>query len=144
MTLPNLSIHYGRFLPSKVWLPYAKPTPEQVSPSGEVERVQVMKTEEKGSDVNLATHLLVDAFQKSYEAAAIVTNDSDLYEPIRVVAQDLGFPVVIINPHRHPSRDLVSLKIGMRQIREGVLQESQFPDTLTDATGRISKPLEWR
>ena len=28
--------------------------------------VQVMKSEEKGSDVNLATYLLVDAFDKEY------------------------------------------------------------------------------
>jgi len=34
------------------------------------------KSEEKGSDVNIATYLLVDAFDDQYETAVVVTNDS--------------------------------------------------------------------
>jgi len=44
---------------------------------------RVIKTEEKGSDVNLATHLLHDAHRGWFEAAVIVSNDSDLLEPIK-------------------------------------------------------------
>ena len=40
--------------------------------------LRVMKTEEKGSDVNLATHLLVDAFDDAFNIAVIISNDSDL------------------------------------------------------------------
>ena len=36
--------------------------------------VQVMKSEEKGSDVNIATYLLVDAFDDEYEAAVVISN----------------------------------------------------------------------
>jgi len=39
--------------------------------------VKVIKTEEKGSDVNLATYLLVDAFRDDAEAFVVVSNDSD-------------------------------------------------------------------
>jgi hypothetical protein len=46
--------------------------------------VKVVKNEEKGSDVNLATCLLIDAFDKAFDAAVVITNDSDLAEPIRV------------------------------------------------------------
>jgi len=49
------------------------------------QRVWVDKTEEKGSDVNLATHLLHDGFRGMFEAAVLITNDSDLTEPVRVV-----------------------------------------------------------
>ena len=38
----------------------------------------MIKTEEKGSDVNLATYLLVDAFRNDADAFAGVSNDSDL------------------------------------------------------------------
>jgi hypothetical protein len=31
----------------------------------------VIKTEEKGSDVNLATHLLIDGFDDAYELAVV-------------------------------------------------------------------------
>jgi uncharacterized LabA/DUF88 family protein len=47
--------------------------------------IRVIKTEEKGSDVNLATELLVDGFNNDYEIAIIVSNDSDLLMPIQVV-----------------------------------------------------------
>ena len=35
--------------------------------------------------MNLATYLLLDAFDDDYDAAIVVSNDSDLVEPIRVV-----------------------------------------------------------
>jgi uncharacterized LabA/DUF88 family protein len=51
--------------------------------------VRVTKTEEKGSDVNIATHLLMDAFDDAYELAVIISNDSDLLEPIKVVTASI-------------------------------------------------------
>lgn len=56
-----------------------------------------MPTEEKGSDVNLATYLLADAFRGDCQTAVVVTNDSDLAEPIRVISQELSIPVGLIN-----------------------------------------------
>jgi hypothetical protein len=52
-TLPKVSIHYGHFLESVTRMPKSNPPPNTV---------EVIKREEKGSDVNLATYLLVDAF----------------------------------------------------------------------------------
>jgi len=80
-TLPNISISYGRFLTTKTMMPLADPPP-----SGP-KFVRVIKTEEKGSDVNLASHLLLDAFRNDASAAFVVSNDSDLLEPIRIVRQ---------------------------------------------------------
>ena len=55
--------------------------------------VLVFKVEEKGSDVNLASHLLFDAFRGAFDAAAVLSNDSDLVEPIRIVTKELSrFP----------------------------------------------------
>ena len=62
--------------------------------------VQVMKSEEKGSDVNLATYLLVDAFDDDYEMAVVVTNDSDLAEPIRLVRQKFRKKVLVLTSVR--------------------------------------------
>lgn len=55
-TLGNVSIHYGRYQSNIVKMPLANPA------RGQSRMVEVIKSEEKGSDVNLATHLLVDAF----------------------------------------------------------------------------------
>ena len=62
--------------------------------------MEVVKTEEKGSDVNLATHLLYDGFKNDYEVAVVVSNDSDLLEPVRV-ARSLGLTVGVLNPQKN-------------------------------------------
>src|SRR5690606_8696650 len=79
-TLPQVSIHLGHFLTHEVTMPDAADWK-----NGRYTGRQVMKTEEKGSDVNLATYLLVDAFDDVFDVAVIVSNDSDLKEPISVV-----------------------------------------------------------
>jgi hypothetical protein len=105
--------------------------------------VRVIKTEEKGSDVNIATHLLMDACDDAYELAVIASNDSDLLAPIRVVTQRLGKPVGILNPHRVPSVALLPHARFVKQIRRGVLANSQFPNLLNDSRGNFSKPARW-
>ena len=51
--------------------------------------VRVLKREEKGTDVNLASHLLVDAFENKYKGAVIVSNDSDLFTPMQMIKQSI-------------------------------------------------------
>jgi hypothetical protein len=43
----------------------------------------VYHTEEKGSDVNLATRLILDGLDGLWEEAIVISNDSDLESPIR-------------------------------------------------------------
>ena len=50
-----------------------------VPPTKQTEIVSVLKLEEKQSDVNLATALLVDGFNSDYDAAVIVSNDTDCW-----------------------------------------------------------------
>lgn len=56
----------------------------------------VARREEKGSDVNVAAHLLVDVLQADVDAAVVVSNDSDLKLPIQVVRSHV--PVGLVNP----------------------------------------------
>ncbi len=135
-TIPGLEIHYGHFLEHIVPM-------RSVDNAGNPGRVvKVIKTEEKGSDVNLASHLLFDGFRDEYEAAVLVTNDSDLAEPVRL-AKTLGKTVGILNPHDKPSRTLLPLADFYKPIRSGVLAACQFPPELKDAKGTIRKPPEW-
>lgn len=55
---------------------------ENVNPPPPVCRV--WKNEEKGSDVNLAIHLLNDAWNNRFDVAVVVSNDSDLAEAMRL------------------------------------------------------------
>jgi hypothetical protein len=104
---------------------------------------RVIKTEEKGSDVNLATHLLHDAHRGRFDVAVIVSNDADLLEPIRIVREELGKKVGILNPHKRPSRALLPHLDFIKPIRAGVLRASQFPATMTDQHGIFTKPAAW-
>lgn len=139
-TIPHLSIHLGSYLEKPVRMPIHPPPP--AGPK----TVQVMKSEEKGSDVNLACYLLVDAFDDDYEAAVVVSNDSDLAEPIRLVRQKFGKKVLVLHPCG-PGR---ALSVELRRVATkslivdaSLLPASQFPATLTDPHGTIHKPARW-
>jgi hypothetical protein len=52
----------------------------------------------------------------------------------------------LLDPNRNPnrySRELTAAATSFKPIREGVLRASQFPGTLTDAVGTITKPASW-
>jgi NYN domain-containing protein len=139
-TRSTMSIHLGHFLTKPAKLPLANPAP------GGPKFADVLRTEEKGSDVNLATYLLADAFRHDADAFVIISNDSDLTEPMRIVRHELGLVVGLVNPHpaKRRSHALLSCKpTFFKQIRPGILANSQFPAQLTDRAGTISKPSGW-
>lgn len=106
--------------------------------------VSVIKTEEKGSDVNLASHLLIDGFEHRYDVALVVTNDSDLSTPVQYVRDQLKLTVIIINPDETKTSQMLALAASeLRQLRTGVLTAAQFPDPLHHAKGIICKPSTW-
>jgi hypothetical protein len=87
--------------------------------------------------------LLADAYHGEYDVAVVVSNDSDLLAPIRIVRSELRKKVGILNPQTHPSRVLLANADFFKSIRPGVLAASQFPPTLTDAHGTFHKPGSW-
>ena len=137
-TIPNLSVHYGQFRTHIVSRPLATP-----SPAGPT-TVEVLDTKEKGSDVNLASYLLFDGFNKEYQQAVVISNDSDLVEPIRLANVELGLPVGVLHPYPNQHIwELDNAALFYRPIRERVLRASQFSTILTDAHGTITKPTSW-
>ncbi|MEN9844026.1 MAG: hypothetical protein RLZZ612_1855 [Pseudomonadota bacterium] len=136
-TLPKVSVHLGHFLVHEVTMPL-------VVPSGQPQQyAKVIKTEEKGSDVNLSTHLLHDAHMNRFDVAVVVSNDSDLLGTIKIVRNELGKKVGVLNPQKNPSRAILPHIDFIKQIREGVLRESQFPAQMQDAKGHFTKPMSW-
>lgn len=103
----------------------------------------VLKTEEKGSDVNLAAFLLRDAYRKACDCAVIVSNDSDLLTPIRLAKTDCGLAIGLILPRAKGSVELKKLADFKVDPRIHVLSRAQLPATLTDANGVIQKPATW-
>lgn len=138
-TVPNLEIHYGHFLTHEVSMPDAA-----AWNAGNFHARRVIKTEEKGSDVNLATHLLMDAFDGLFDVAVIISNDSDLAEPIKLVRQRFGKAVGLLG-HRsvRVSGKLKPLASFIRSFPTSALAKAQFPNQLKDGTGVFSKPPTW-
>jgi len=133
-TIPNLSIIEGHFSVKNVWM----------MKSDNSGTVRVIKTEEKGSDVNLASYILTDAYDNLYDVAVIISNDSDLEYPISYVKSRLGKIVGLLNPHPHPSVVLMRHKDFYKPIRASVLAASQFPDQMADSAGTFHCPSVWR
>lgn len=136
-TLQNVEIVYGHFLSHEVIMPLVEPAP------GNSKFVKVIKTEEKGSDVNLAVHLLHDAYQARYECAVVISGDSDLLAAVQIVMDELKKPVGVINPQKRLCQVLLKQATFYKHIRSGVLAASQFPENFSDQKGIIAKPKEW-
>ena len=138
-TLPGFKAYYGAFRSGTKRRPLAEPMP------GLPDYVLIRDSEEKGSDVNLATRLLVDGFNGEYEQAVIVSNDADFAGAMRYVRDDLGLRVTLVNPDRRNTspRDLADAATYVKRLWKGHLRRSQLPDTLTDEVGIITKPNAW-
>jgi len=136
-TIPILQIIYGHYLSHVVWMPLANTTP------GQERFVQVMKTEEKGSDVNLTSIMLVDAADNAFDCAVIISGDSDLKTPVQLVQNRFHKTVGVINPQKIKCRAFETTARFYKHIRESALAASQFPPVLTDKLGTFHKPSSW-
>lgn len=135
-TLPLVTIHYGQFLTSvRSMVVHPVTSPPTFA--------TVVKTEEKGSDVNLASMLLLDCFNGQWDQAVVVSADSDLMLPISLVQKEFGKPVGVLFPTRREGAVLRKTASFARRISENVLKASQLPESVTDRTGTITKPSSW-
>ena len=87
--------------------------------------------------------MLVDGYEKDYEQAVIISNDSDLITTIEIIQNRLHLKVGVLNPHRNISWALKNVADFYRPIREGVLRANQLPQTLADSNGTITRPTSW-
>ncbi|MBX3114616.1 MAG: NYN domain-containing protein [Fimbriimonadaceae bacterium] len=103
----------------------------------------VAKTEEKGSDVKLASHLVRDAYLDRFEKAIVITNDSDQVEPVSIV-HSLGKKVILVCPktkdHKLP-REFTGRCAFMLKLHNAVLNRCQMPDPVSVNGRVIHKPV---
>lgn len=103
---------------------------------------EVHTMEEKGSDVNLAVHLLNDAWKGLFDVAAVISNDTDLITPIRMVTTERNKVVYIVCPGRWQAAPrLVSVASHVRHIHRSMLAAAQLPSPIPNTT--ITKPTSW-
>ncbi|GAB18512.1 hypothetical protein GOEFS_055_00250 [Gordonia effusa NBRC 100432] len=107
--------------------------------------VQVARREEKGSDVNVASHLLVDTLSGKVDAAVVISNDSDLKFPITFARNKI--PIGMVNPTKgYPAGGLSGDRRDgagghwWYQLSSEDFTSSQLPERVS---GKISKPDPW-
>ena len=132
---PGVEVYFGHFLSHRVRAPLAQVV-------GAQRTVEIIKTEEKGSDVNLAVHLLNDGWLDAYDCGVVVSNDSDIAEAMRLVRQHCGKRIGLVTPGTgRSSRQLLAHADFSRHARVNGLQHSQLPDPIPGTN--IRKPVAW-
>ncbi len=104
----------------------------------------ISRREEKGSDVNVATHMIWDILHKDVDAAVVISNDSDLRLPVQQARTIV--PLGLINPSRsYPAGALngqPSDGVGGHwwyQLTQGDFAHCQLANTV----GSLRKPAGW-
>lgn len=126
-------------------LPTWLPAEQITGPEGHDELLVTVTTfEEKGSDVNVASHLLIDVLSGRIDAAMVLSNDSDLHFPLSHVRNHV--PVATVNPSSNPTaRDLRGTadagagKHWWRKLRA----DDFFAHQLPELVGEHQKPAGW-
>ncbi len=95
--LPDLKIFYGTFRSG------VKHRRVAFRVTGLPASALVRNFEEKGSDVNLATRLLVDGYSGDYQQAVIISNYADFASAMEYVRDSVGLRGTLVNPYRRKS-----------------------------------------
>jgi uncharacterized LabA/DUF88 family protein len=136
--IPEIYIKYGHFISKPVTMRLEKPTMFRKFAS-------VIKSEEKGSDVNLALHLLNDAWRNQYDCAVLVSNDSDLAGTLRLVRKHHKKRIILLVPGnpdiRPPAIQLKRYAHTTISIPMEAIAASQLPNPIPGTT--IHKPVTW-
>ena len=131
-TIPGLSIHYGHFLPKTRRCPNC----------GE----SMQTYEEKMTDVNIAVEMVRDAHDDLFDAAIVVSADSDLSRPITAIRERLPDKRAIVAfPPNRSSSYLRRIADAAFTIRRDTLMDSQLPERIVKQDGfELRRPSAWR
>lgn len=145
--IPEFEVIYGTFLISERKRRLKNPI--QDSNGKSIEYACVIEPEERGSDVNLAVHLLNDAWLNLYDWAVVVSNDSDLAEALRLVKEQNRKRILLVPPiskegktrMKKPTSRLLEYADDLRYIRKSTLSKCQLPEVIPGTS--LHKPSTW-
>ena len=141
-TLPNLEIIFGQF--KKRQVTGLKCNQENGKYKEGNELTVISKWEEKESDVNIAGHIISDAYENKYDCAVLMSNDTDLKMPLTCVKRRLKKQVGIISPRRNIHIELIKICDFRKAITNKVLEQCQFPEKMKDDKGDFFCPPKWK
>lgn len=100
---------------------------------------------EKMTDVNIATQMIIDAYQDQYDMAMLISGDSDLVPPIRAIHENFKQKRVFVAfPPKRFNNSVALVAKGSFIIGRKKLADNQFPNEVEKSDGFIiRKPKEW-
>lgn len=101
---------------------------------------------EKMTDVNIATQMIIDAYQDKYDMAMLISGDSDLVPPIRAIHENFKQKRVFVAfPPKRFNNSVALVAKGSLTIGRKKLVDSQFSDDVKKNDGyTLRKPEEWK
>jgi len=131
MTVPRLEIHYGHFLEK----------PERCRSC----TAQWLRSEEKKTDVLIASHMLTDAFERTCDQSLLISGDSDLAPPIGIIRDRFrDHRVVVAFPPDRYAAELKRFAHAHFEIGAAKVRKAQLPDSVRTASGHeLRRPTEW-
>lgn len=115
-----------------------------IEPGSPPSIVQVEVLEEKGADVNLASWLVYEACQDAFDAAVVVSDDSDLIGPVRMVQDRLHKDVFVIHLRNRRSSFAHAAKYVYRGDKSHFFVKNQLPDVIDLPNGQmVRRPSAW-
>lgn len=105
----------------------------------------VYKVQEKGSDVKLATQLLMDSLDELAQTYVVVSSDSDLAHPIKVAKEKFGARVGVLYPRNARTKLYEQAGIDFSlYLHPSYVANNQMPDVVETARKPIHRPESWK
>ena len=128
---PNISITFGKYYQQDVECPQCLGI--------------YQKSFEKMTDVNIASQMIVDAFDDVCDTFLLISGDSDLSSPIQHIKRKFPKKRIIIEfPPMRNSSELKRVADGHYLINETTLRHCQFSEFITKPDGyQLQRPQSW-
>jgi len=139
-TNPKIEVKLGYFSTHEVKMPKAEDFR-----NGKITLVDVIKTEEKGTDVNLAVQMAVDAIRNDFDYAMLFSNDSDMEYAVQIASRECKKKVGLYIARKAVLSKVLKENVSyIRSITPAILAAHQFPDEIKTSSDRvIKKPKDW-
>ena len=144
-TITKIEVIYGKFKQREKSIFIDPPLDVVIHPGTAPIKKSIFKGasfEEKGTDVNLATQLLIDLYEERFDCALIISNDTDYKMAVQQVKKK-GKTIFIINTRLNSQPDIELRKVShthTRKLTEDILKKAQFPDVVHET---LRKPKKW-
>jgi uncharacterized LabA/DUF88 family protein len=104
-----------------------------------------IKGNEKMTDVNIATNLIMDAVMDVYDTAILISGDSDLVPPINAIHKYFHSKrIVVAFPPKRMNLTVAAASKRHFVIGRKKIMSNQLPETVTKKDGfELHKPKEW-